>query len=57
MLPPALLGLCSVKDLQAFGEVLQTVAKEGTVVTVASQSSVDAANGERPGLLEPKRVL
>lgn len=49
--------LCSVKDFHAFADALESVKEKGVIVAVASADDVAAANNERSGLLEVRRVL
>jgi len=47
----------SVKDFHIFADVLETVREKGVIVAVASADDIAAANEERPGLLQVKKVL
>jgi Zn-dependent M16 (insulinase) family peptidase len=47
----------SVKDFHMFADVLETVREKGVIVAVASAVDIAAANEERPGLLQVKKVL
>jgi hypothetical protein len=39
-----------------FADVLETVSEKGVIVVVASADDIAAANEERPGLLQVKKV-
>jgi len=47
----------SVKDFHAFADALESVKEKGVIVAVASADDIAAANNERSGLLEVRRVL
>ncbi|CAM6087081.1 unnamed protein product [Calypogeia fissa] len=47
----------SLDDFRNFGSALEAVRDKGIVVAVASSDDINAANEERPGLLELKKVL
>jgi hypothetical protein len=47
----------SVKDFHAFADALESVKEKGVIVAVASADDIAAANKERPGLLEVRKVL
>jgi Zn-dependent M16 (insulinase) family peptidase len=47
----------SVKDFHAFADALESVKDKGMIVAVASADDIAAANLERPGLLEVRKVL
>ncbi|KAG0586728.1 hypothetical protein KC19_2G112800 [Ceratodon purpureus] len=47
----------SVKDFHAFADALESVKDKGVIVAVASADDIDAANKERSGLLEVRKVL
>jgi len=51
------LCLCSVKDFHAFADALESVKDKGMIVAVASADDIAAANLERSGLLEVRKVL
>ncbi len=46
-----------MKDFHMFADVLETVREKGVIVAVASAVDIAAANEERPGLLQVKKVL
>ncbi|CAK9212034.1 unnamed protein product [Sphagnum troendelagicum] len=50
-------GYTSVKDFHMFADVFETVREKGVIVAVASADDIAAANEERPGLLQVKKVL
>lgn len=45
------------RDFHEFAEVVDNVRAKGAIVAVASAGDVEAANKERPGLLQVKNVL
>ncbi|KAG0573933.1 hypothetical protein KC19_VG222600 [Ceratodon purpureus] len=47
----------SVKDFHIFADALESVKDKGVIVAVASADDIDAANKERSGLLEVRKVL
>lgn len=49
--------MCSVKDFHAFADALESVKQSGVIVAVASADDIAAANQERSGLLEVRKVL
>ena len=50
------LCLCSVKDFYGFVDALESVKDKSVIVAVASADNIDAANKERSGLLEVRKV-
>jgi hypothetical protein len=44
-------------DFRAFADVLDQVNAQGLVVVLGGEKALEAANAERPGLLELTRVL
>ncbi len=46
-----------MKDFHMFADVFETVREKGVIVAVASADDIAAANEERPGLLQVKKVL
>ena len=48
---------CSEKDFHEFAEYLEAVRTKGHIAVVASPADVEAANKQRPGLLNPLNVL
>jgi hypothetical protein len=46
-----------VKDFHGFADALESVKDKGVIVAVASADDIDAANKERSGLLEVRKVL
>ncbi|KAJ6846552.1 presequence protease 1, chloroplastic/mitochondrial-like [Iris pallida] len=47
----------TVKDFKEFADAVESVKEKGVVVAVASPEDVTAANGERPGFFDVKKVL
>jgi Zn-dependent M16 (insulinase) family peptidase len=47
----------TLEDFQAFGEVLDRVKENGSVVVLGSQEAIEAAGHERPNWLEVRRVI
>lgn len=47
----------SLKDFKDFADAIEAVKDKGVVVAVASPDDVEAANTERPGFLQVKKVL
>lgn len=47
----------SLKDFKEFADAIEAVKNNGVVVAVASPQDVEAANKERPGFLEVRKVL
>jgi hypothetical protein len=48
---------CSIDDFRNFANALESVKEKGVIVAVASAEDIAAANEERPGLLDLKKVL
>lgn len=46
-----------MKDFHAFADALESVKNKGVIVAVASADDIAAANKERYGLLEVRKVL
>lgn len=46
-----------MEDFRKFASALETVKDKGVIVAVASADDIAAANKERPGLLDLKKVL
>ena len=46
-----------MKDFHAFANVLESVKDKGVIVAVASADDIAAANQERSGLLDVRKVL
>jgi len=46
-----------VKDFHSFADALESVKDKGMIVAVASADDIAAANQERSGLLEVRKVL
>ena len=47
----------TVKDFKEFADAVEAVKEKGVVVAVASPEDITAANGERPGFFDVKKVL
>jgi Zn-dependent M16 (insulinase) family peptidase len=47
----------NAEDFKALADVLDMVAKKGIVIALGSAEAIQAANKERPGFLEMKKVM
>lgn len=47
----------SLKDFKEFADAVEAVKNNGVVVAVASPEDVAAANEEKPGFFDVKKVL